>query len=43
MDTIIPDRDGYLLLVQEDKRHLEIVDPELIAEAVAAVQSNNRT
>jgi hypothetical protein len=39
------DRNGYLLLVQEDKRHLETVDPEpqLIAEAIAAVQSNNRT
>lgn len=44
-DVCIMDRNGYLLLVQEDKRHLEIVDPEpqLIAEAIAAVQSNNRT
>ena len=34
-----------LLLVQEDKRDLEIMDPEpqLTAEAIAAVQSNNRT
>jgi hypothetical protein len=38
------DRNGYLLLVQEDMRHLEVVDPEpqLIVEAIAAVQSNNR-
>jgi len=44
-DICIMDRNGYLLLVQEDKRHLEILDPEpqLIAEAIAAVQSNNRT
>ena len=34
-----------MLLVQEDKRHLEIVDsePQLVAEAIAAVQSNERT
>ncbi|KIM72895.1 hypothetical protein PILCRDRAFT_829497 [Piloderma croceum F 1598] len=44
-DVCVMDRNGYLLLVQEDKRHLETVDPEpqLIAEAIAAVQSNNRT
>ena len=44
-DVCVMDRDGYLLLVQEDKRHLETMDPapQLIAEAIAAVQSNNRT
>jgi len=44
-DVCVMDTNGYLLLVQEDKRHLEIVDPEpqLVAEAIAAVQSNNRT
>ena len=44
-DVCVMDTNGYLLLVQEDKRHLEIVDAEfqLIAEAIAAVQSNNRT
>lgn len=44
-DVCVMDRNGYLLLVQEDKRHLESVDPvpQLIAEAIAAVQSNNRT
>ncbi|KAF8529588.1 hypothetical protein BU17DRAFT_36464 [Hysterangium stoloniferum] len=44
-DVCVMDTNGYLLLVQEDKRHLEIVDPapQLIAEAIAAVQSNNRT
>jgi hypothetical protein len=43
-DVCIMDRDGHLLLVQEDKHHLETIDPEpqLIAEAIAAVQSNNR-
>jgi len=37
-DVCVMDRDGYLLLVQEDKRHLEVVDPEpqLVAEAIAA-------
>lgn len=35
---------GILLLVQEDKRHLERADPEaqLVAEAIAAFQTNNR-
>jgi len=44
-DVCVMDRSSYLLLVQEDKRHLETVDPEpqLIAKAIAAVQSNNRT
>jgi hypothetical protein len=34
---------GILLLVQEDKRHMESKNPELqlIAEAIAAPQSNN--
>jgi len=43
-DVCVMDRNGYLLLVQEDKRHKEVVDPEpqLTAKAVAAVQSNNR-
>jgi len=44
-DVCVMDTNGFLLLVQEDKRHLEIVDPspQLIAEAIAAFQSNNRT
>jgi hypothetical protein len=43
-DVCITDLDGILLLVQEDKRHLEDIDPEpqLIAGAIAAFQSNNR-
>jgi hypothetical protein len=43
-DVCVVDRNlGILLLVQEDKRHLEGVDPEpqLIAEAIAAFQYNN--
>lgn len=43
-DVCVMDRNlGILLLVQEDKRHLESKDPEpqLIAEAIAAFQSNN--
>lgn len=43
-DVCVVDRNlGILLLVQEDKRHLEEVDPEpqLIAEAIAAFQHNN--
>jgi hypothetical protein len=42
-DVCVMDRDRYLLLVQEDKQHLETVDPapQLIAEAIAAIQSNN--
>lgn len=44
-DVCVMDRNGYLLVVQENKQHLETADPEpqLIAEAIAAVQSNNRT
>jgi hypothetical protein len=44
-DVCVMDTNGYLLLVQEDRRHLETVEPEaqLIAQAIAAVQSNNRT
>ncbi|KAF8478111.1 hypothetical protein DFH94DRAFT_653290 [Russula ochroleuca] len=44
-DVCVIDRiSGILLLVQEDKRHLEGKDPEpqLIAEAIAAFQSRNR-
>ncbi|KAF8556496.1 hypothetical protein OG21DRAFT_615014 [Imleria badia] len=43
-DVCVVDRNlGILLLVQEDKRHLEEADPEpqLIAEAIAAFQHNN--
>ena len=43
-DVCIMDNDGILLLVlQEDKQHLELGDPRppLIAEAIAAVQHNN--
>jgi hypothetical protein len=43
-DICVVDRNhGFLLLMQEDKRHLEEVDPEpqLIAEAIAAFQHNN--
>ena len=36
------DRNGYLLLVQEDKQHLETVDPAPQL-AIAAVQFYNRT
>ena len=44
-DVCVMDRTGHLLLVQKDKRHLEVVDPkpQLVAKAIAAVQSNNRT
>jgi hypothetical protein len=43
-DVCIVDSDDILLLVQEDKRHKEPKDPEpqLIAEAIAAFQTNNR-
>jgi len=43
-DVCIMDRNEILLLVQEDKRHMEPGDPypQLIAEAIAAFQSNNR-
>jgi hypothetical protein len=42
-DVCIISRDEILLLIQEDKRHLELGDPRppLIAEAIAAVQYNN--
>jgi hypothetical protein len=42
-DVCIVDSDDLLLLVQEDKQHKESKDPEpqLIAEAIAAFQSNN--
>ena len=42
-DVCVMDRNGYLLLIQEGKQHLEVMDPEpqLIAEAIATVQSNN--
>jgi len=42
-DVYIVDSNEILLLVQEDKRHKESKDPEpqLVAEAIAAFQSNN--
>jgi len=42
-DVCIVDSDDILLLIQEDKRHKEPKDPEpqLIAEAIAAFQTNN--
>jgi hypothetical protein len=43
-DLCVVDRkDEILLVMQEDKNHLEIMDPEpqLIAEAIAAYQHNN--
>jgi hypothetical protein len=41
-DVFVMDQDDVLLLVQEDKRHLEVGDPrpQLIAAAIAAVQMN---
>jgi hypothetical protein len=44
-DVCVVDRQlGILLLVQEDKRHMEAKSPEpqLMAEAIAAFQSNNQ-
>lgn len=43
-DVCVLNPDEILLLVQEDKRHLDLGDPrpQLIAEAIAAVQTNNR-
>ena len=43
-DVCVVDQNEILLLVQEDKRHLENSDPEpqLIAEAIAAFAANNR-
>jgi hypothetical protein len=42
-DVCVMDQNEVLLLVQEDKRHMEPGDPkpQLIAEAIAAFQSNN--
>jgi hypothetical protein len=42
---VVDDNDEILLLVQEDKRHLENSDPEplLFAKAIAAFAANNRT
>ncbi|KAJ3559874.1 hypothetical protein NP233_g11154 [Leucocoprinus birnbaumii] len=44
-DVCIMDASDILLLVQEDKRHLDGSDPEpqLIAEAIAAFYNNNNT
>jgi hypothetical protein len=44
-DVFVMDQDDVLLLVQEDKRHLEVGDPrpQLIAAVIAAVQMNNIT
>ncbi|KAH9169956.1 hypothetical protein EDB89DRAFT_1980814 [Lactarius sanguifluus] len=44
-DVCIVDQNEILLLVQEDKRHMDSSDPEpqLIAEAIAAFAANNRT
>ena len=44
-DVCLIDDNEILLLVQEDKRHMEGSDPEpqLIAEAIAAFSANNRT
>ncbi|KAK2464807.1 hypothetical protein APHAL10511_003225 [Amanita phalloides] len=44
-DVCIMDGSDILLLVQEDKRHLDGSDPEpqLIAEAIAAFYNNNNT
>ncbi|KAJ7877296.1 hypothetical protein B0H13DRAFT_1631822 [Mycena leptocephala] len=43
-DVVITDDKDYILLVQEDKRHLSPVEaePQLIAEAIAAHYENNR-
>ena len=44
-DVCILSRDGINLVVQEDKRHFEIMEPlpQLVAEAIAAFQDNNAT
>lgn len=44
-DVCIIDDSEILLLVQEDKRHIDGSDPEpqLIAEAIAAFYNNNVT
>ncbi|KAH9483370.1 hypothetical protein JR316_0005476 [Psilocybe cubensis] len=43
-DLCVMDNYEILLIVQEDKRHIKLADPhsQLIAEAIAAVQHNNR-
>ncbi|KAK7006668.1 hypothetical protein R3P38DRAFT_2728232 [Favolaschia claudopus] len=43
-DIVVMDGEKYILLVQEDKRHLSAdeAEPQLIAEAVAAFAANNR-
>jgi hypothetical protein len=43
-DVCILDKNEIILLVQEDKRHMEWKDPEpqLVAEAIAAFAENNR-
>ncbi|KAI5984678.1 hypothetical protein EDD15DRAFT_1723430 [Pisolithus albus] len=43
-DVCIMDDYEVLLVVQEDRRHMEVADPNarLIAAAIAAVQNNNR-
>jgi len=42
-DVCIVDEEGILLLLQEDKSHINLSDPEpqVIAEAIAAFQHNN--
>ncbi|KAJ7082378.1 hypothetical protein B0H15DRAFT_852732 [Mycena belliarum] len=42
-DIVIMDAEDYILLVQQDKRHLssDTAEPQLIAEAVAAYYANN--
>jgi hypothetical protein len=44
-DVCIVDQNKILLLIQEDKRHMDHSDPEpqLIAEAIAAFAANNQT
>jgi len=44
-DVCIINQNEILLLVQEDKQHMDLSDPEpqLIAEAIAAFAANNRT
>ena len=45
-DVCIIDQNEIVLLVQEDKRHLDLAsdpEPQLIAEAIAAFPANNRT
>jgi len=44
-DVCVMDSTAILLLVQEDKRHMDCTDPEpqLVAEAIAAFYNNNQT